>query len=322
MSLRFFSNLFSIAKKQSKSEVIDYEGYKVVLLDKATNPYSFLNSIYVSKNDYLNMQLDVALLQHEMEHIRQKHSFDLILVEILQIIFWFNPLLILYKRAIRLNHEFQVDRSIVNKSCDPIKYQELLLQAATKNRYRQFQMGFDSSFIKSRILMLNAPAKGIYFSVKLIFIVLIMGLFSVSLVVSQNFQGNILSHPYFIEMTYPDIYGKWTGKGKLYQHDLHQKIGFLNVELEIDENLHISGKIGDASISSGQIAVAKYGLEIQGMLEGRINQNKSFRKKYITILLGIPEIKTHSLDVNFHLSNNLKWDSHMQVGGLILNKTD
>ena len=70
------------------------------------------------------------LIAHEKAHLDQKHTLDVLFVEILQIVFWFNPLLLFYKRAIKLNHEFLADQA-VNAQFQSVKnYQNLLLAFA------------------------------------------------------------------------------------------------------------------------------------------------------------------------------------------------
>jgi TonB family protein len=82
-----------------------------VQLKIATNEqiptFSFLHYLVINPNDYAHFFDDV--LRHESVHIAQKHSFDILLIEIIHVFWWFNPILILYKRSLQAIHEFLAD---------------------------------------------------------------------------------------------------------------------------------------------------------------------------------------------------------------------
>jgi TonB family protein len=128
-------------------------GFSLVTLDKEFSPYSFLNYVFVSqsmqKDDNYN-----KMIIHEMEHVKQGHSFDVIILEILNIFQWFNPFLWLMGRAIRENHEFLADQAVLNTGINIGQYKKLLL---TQYIGCQFEMAnsFNYSLIKSRIKMMS-----------------------------------------------------------------------------------------------------------------------------------------------------------------------
>jgi hypothetical protein len=114
--IRFLRNIFFIFRQKRSSEVLNIKGQKLVLIDHRINPFCFFNTIFINKNDYLNKKISDELLAHELEHIRQLHSADIIFMELIQIIYWFNPILILYNKAVRINHEFLADEGAIRKS--------------------------------------------------------------------------------------------------------------------------------------------------------------------------------------------------------------
>ena len=65
----------------------------MIFLKQQILPHSFLNYIYVNGDQYLNGEIDEKLLAHEMAHVKQKHSWDIIFIELIHMIFWFNPIL-------------------------------------------------------------------------------------------------------------------------------------------------------------------------------------------------------------------------------------
>ncbi|HOD11296.1 MAG TPA: M56 family metallopeptidase, partial [Flavobacterium sp.] len=91
---------------------------------------------------------------HELVHVTQKHTFDILFIETLKAIFWFNPLFYFYKKAIQLNHEFLADEEVV-KSCDDVPfYQTLLLQ---KNSINHVFLTSNLNYLvtKKRLIMMT-----------------------------------------------------------------------------------------------------------------------------------------------------------------------
>jgi hypothetical protein len=286
-------------------------------------PYSFFNRIYVNRQAWEKGEIDEALIKHEICHVQKCHSLDLIFVEMLQILFWFNPIIILYKREIRLNHEHQVDQKVIDEIGNVKIYQELLLSAASRDLYKQFASGFDSSLIKSRLVMMTAKPSTILYRVKMLFIVPIILLMTASLVIGQDFtDGNILSNPHFVKMTYPKINGNWVGEGEfIFSRKLKDEIGKIEIQIQITDDFEISGKFGDAYFEDATIQIAKYGLDIVGELNGKVKSDHPLKKQHIIFLLGLPEIEENTLDANFQMCNNLIWDKYMRVGTVRLTKT-
>lgn len=118
----------------------------------STTIYSFYKWIVVPENifDWENHQL---ILDHENIHIVQKHTFDLIFIELVASIFWFNPFLKLLQKSINTNLEFIVDNEMILKT-EKIHYQKNLL-LFQKTEAIQFVNSYSTSEIKNRILQLN-----------------------------------------------------------------------------------------------------------------------------------------------------------------------
>lgn len=153
--IRFVKNIFFILRKLLLSEKVVYSGYRLALLDHQINPYCFFNTIFVYKHDYMNNKLAKELLAHEFEHIKQSHSIDVIFVELVQIIYWFNPILVLYNRAVRVNHEYLADNGVIMGSCDIKSYAENLINFISCNRNIPLTSGFNQSLTRKRLLMLT-----------------------------------------------------------------------------------------------------------------------------------------------------------------------
>jgi hypothetical protein len=111
---RFIVNLSKILSKALTHQNIPYKTSKIVLLNEDLTPHSFLNYLFIQNKEYENIENEI--LVHEYAHIQQKHSYDILLMEILQIFFWFNPIIFFYRKAIQLNHEYLADEAVINNS--------------------------------------------------------------------------------------------------------------------------------------------------------------------------------------------------------------
>lgn len=148
--------IFSILKiKKIKGEKIIYKNQTVVLADENISPFSFWNTIYLGKNHLINNQIDPRIFLHEKSHIDQKHSIDLLFIEILKIFTWFNPSLYFYKKTVVINHEFLADESVIKKKFNIKDYQHLILDEIISQKNYDLTHTFNFNNTKKRFIMMN-----------------------------------------------------------------------------------------------------------------------------------------------------------------------
>jgi TonB family protein len=129
------------------------DGIRIIKIDRETTPFSFFNFVFINKNNANSPGIN-EMLTHEMEHVRQKHSFDVLIFELLTIIQWFNPFVWLLKRSIRENHEFLADHGVLKPEVSSAAYRMLLLNSAFI-RQPVIANNFNYSLIKIRIKMIT-----------------------------------------------------------------------------------------------------------------------------------------------------------------------
>jgi magnesium-transporting ATPase (P-type) len=95
-----------------RSGVQSAKGFKLVMLENETSPYSFLNYVFVSQSLMQSKGYD-KMIEHELEHVKQGHSLDVIILQILTVFQWFNPFMWMLNRAIRENHEYLADQAVL-----------------------------------------------------------------------------------------------------------------------------------------------------------------------------------------------------------------
>lgn len=158
--IRFLRNIHFLWQRTKSSEKIPFKGYRIVLIPASINPCCFLKSIYLSKSDYLNSTIDQALIDHELEHAKQYHTIDIILIELVKIFYWFNPVHILYDRAIRINHEYLADNEVIRNKSDIRNYTEKLLSFIACNINISLTSASNHSFIRKRLIMIMKSGSG------------------------------------------------------------------------------------------------------------------------------------------------------------------
>lgn len=152
---RFILNLHSIHLMKKNSHCLRRSDYQIALTDATIEPFSFWNTIFLNKKNYQDNAIEPEVLEHEISHLKQKHSFDIIFIEVLQIFFWFNPFLYLYKRAIKVNHELLADTFVINRFSDVNRYRQILLSKINTRPTMQLANNFNFFIVKKRFIMLN-----------------------------------------------------------------------------------------------------------------------------------------------------------------------
>ncbi|MEQ6123099.1 M56 family metallopeptidase [Pseudotenacibaculum sp. MALMAid0570] len=175
--IRFLKSLIDIVLKIKSHKIISYKNAKIVLVNDAILPHTFWNYIFINKEEFLSKRIETELFTHELTHVTQRHTLDVLIVEFLQIILWFNPFFYPLKKAIQLNHEFLADDKVIASHQDITRYQYLLLdKAAWKNKY-YLASNLNYSLTKKRLLMMKTPnSKASILIKKLAIIPLLTGL--------------------------------------------------------------------------------------------------------------------------------------------------
>jgi len=149
-------SLFSLlAVKRISGEKYRYQGHNVIVTKENLSPFSFWNTIYMGENYMNNNVIDPRIFIHEKTHIEQKHSADLLFLDILKIFTWFNPILFLYKKAVITNHEFLADGAVMKDNYNIKEYQHLILEEILSHQNPPLTHSFNFNNTKKRFIMMN-----------------------------------------------------------------------------------------------------------------------------------------------------------------------
>lgn len=152
---RFLLNLAKLTKKIKQNPKQKFKNLNLVLLHDKVPPHTFFNHIFLNKNDFESHKINASVLLHEQTHALQKHTIDIIIVELIQIIFWFNPLLVLLKKYIKLNHEFLADQSVLNAGTNTTEYQNILLAFSSNAQHSQLVNPINYASLKKRFKIMT-----------------------------------------------------------------------------------------------------------------------------------------------------------------------
>ncbi|WP_290964545.1 energy transducer TonB [Flavobacterium sp.] len=155
LGFRFILNIISFFLKLKRKETRLINGVKVVLIDEAVLPHSFWNAIFVNKAEFEMGKIPSELIAHEKAHLEQKHTLDILFVEALRIVFWINPILPYFIKAIKLNHEFLADEAVNKQFGEVSNYQNLLLEFASKKQTVPLASNINYQITKKRLLMMT-----------------------------------------------------------------------------------------------------------------------------------------------------------------------
>jgi bla regulator protein blaR1 len=147
--------LYGFDQMVRKNQVIKASGSTLVLLDKPVSPHTFLHYIFLSKDEYSRQAIEPEIIGHESTHVKQKHSLDILLLELIQVFIWINPLLLLYRKAIQLNHEYLADDAVIKQKEDISTYQYLLLNKTAHTSTGLLPSHFNFMIIKKRLTMMT-----------------------------------------------------------------------------------------------------------------------------------------------------------------------
>ncbi|NLH77601.1 MAG: hypothetical protein GX465_11240 [Acidobacteria bacterium] len=152
----FLARIARLALAAARCGCERHRGLRIVLCGHSGEPFSFFRFVFVDRSRGASADLD-RVLAHELAHVRQLHSLDVVLAEVLSVVQWFNPFVWPYKRSLRETHEYLADRAVIAQGCPLARYQLLIVEQSVGGRLLELASSFRTSQIKRRIAMLTKP---------------------------------------------------------------------------------------------------------------------------------------------------------------------
>lgn len=272
-TLIFVVQLVRILKQPTIKYLGSNGNVKTYLIENKTDSYSFFNLVYISESQLHEAEY---ILKHETAHCKQKHTYDILLISILQIVFWCNPILHLWKRKMKENHEYLADKASISCEEEIKAYCHALLSAQIGVSIPNLGNGFNQpSLLRKRIIQLKTKNKIVMKHFILIPAIVGTALLTSSLTIKNSEQlpvqkkevnGNIDQQPEFpggIEALF-----KYIGENMKYPKDL--------------ETSKTEGKVIVSFVVSNTGSIEKVKIE-------QASEHEAFNQEAIRVVKGMPK---------------------------------
>jgi hypothetical protein len=180
--IKLAASIVYILKLKDAGNILRTKNVKVVRTNTAI-PFSFFNYVFLPK-----ALDDLGILEHELAHVRQYHWVDLLIVEFVSIILWFNPVMIFYKRSLKQQHEYLADQSAIKSGIDIGEYLMSIRQQIELAIPSPLISEFYFQSIKKRIYMLTKKGTSVYRSTMYIVILPIIICLLMAFSSQKNFK--------------------------------------------------------------------------------------------------------------------------------------
>ena len=167
----------------------DKYGNTIIIRGGNFAPYSFFRHIVMSAKDYENSRHPI--LTHEQAHIRLGHSWDILLLESVCTLQWFNPLVWMLARDLRAVHEYEADKAVLDLGIDATRYQQLLVIKAFGTRLQSVTNSLSHGSLKDRIIMMKKTKSSGLLMLKGLFLPLFMGIAVVAFAKPKTEEANL-----------------------------------------------------------------------------------------------------------------------------------
>jgi len=155
--------------------------FRIVELTGDKAPCSFGNNIFINPEKY-DWETYSQILLHEKVHIEQRHSFDILVAELMLVLQWFNPFAWLYRTEVENNLEFLTDDAVLeHEEVERSSYQMSLLKVSAPHLSLGITTNYNQSLLKRRIIMMNAKRSNIHIMWKYFFLVPLLGILACAL---------------------------------------------------------------------------------------------------------------------------------------------
>ena len=144
------------------------ENVRLVVHNRDIAPFSWMRYIVLSRKDLEENGREILI--HELAHIRNHHSWDLLLADLCIFVQWFNPAAWLLKQELQTIHEYEADETVLREGVDAKKYQMLLIKKAVGTRLYSMANSFNHSSLKKRITMMLKEKSSPWARVKYLYV--------------------------------------------------------------------------------------------------------------------------------------------------------
>jgi spore coat protein CotF len=167
--VRFVFHLVKLHTVVKRCGIWKSHNVRIVSVDREFAPFSFLNIIFLNSRSIGDADLE-RILAHERVHIQQGHSLDVLLMELVIILQWFNPFVWPYKKSLQETHEYLADSGVIAQGFSTAAYELLVFEQHVGVQLFEFANNFKQSQIKRRLTMMSKIKSRNAAKLKLLFV--------------------------------------------------------------------------------------------------------------------------------------------------------
>ncbi len=218
-SYRYIRHLIQLFTSIKNNPKIKEPNHIKVLINQNISPYSFFKYVFFSKQSYENQEISPSIVLHELVHVKQKHSLDILLIETFQVVFWFNPIFYWIKKEMKTNHEYLADTQVLRKGTNIATYQKTLL-SFIHNPSNLLASNINYSLTKKRLKMMTKQSSKTQIIVrKLSLIPILIGmvfLFSTKNIVAKATHSYDSTVDQYLDKATPEQIAEYNALAKKY----------------------------------------------------------------------------------------------------------
>lgn len=173
--IRLLTQTFILIRLILNNRIKTREGFRIVENEKYGLPFSFFNIVFINPKFHKQENLP-EILAHEKVHIREKHWFDLLFIELLTVIFWFNPFIWFFERSIKQNHEYLADKGVLSQGHSAGRYQALLINQLMGMQIIGITSNLNFALNTNRLKMMTKTKTSRYDRIKLMWALPVLAL--------------------------------------------------------------------------------------------------------------------------------------------------
>jgi TonB family protein len=182
-----------IRKRESENNIIVFNGFN-------TSGFSAMGYIFI--NSRLTPDESKEIIRHEQNHISQNHFADIVFIELVIALQWFNPVIYLFNRSLRAVHEFQADQECLNSGINVISYQNLLLRQVFSSRIFNLTNSFSNpSLVKKRMVMMTKKRTSALANIKIISVIPVIIVVSMAISAYREIPNKVTDYSALIPRT-------------------------------------------------------------------------------------------------------------------------
>jgi uncharacterized integral membrane protein len=183
--VRFLFGMYRMQQLRKRYPQHNLQDVRLYMTDLEQAPFSFFNSLFWRSNIAIGSELGAQILEHEMVHIRQYHTYDKVLLEIVKAVFWFNPFFYFIKRELHLVHEYLADQKLAGHT-DTRQFARMLLGSQFSANAMPAINPLRNASVRKRLTMLRAGKTRYEYLRKALVLPLILIIISAFLIHAQQ----------------------------------------------------------------------------------------------------------------------------------------